>query len=188
MLDLVQFAALFAHKAVVLLIWAIDRQNSKKKKFSRAITGRTPRTSRSTAQHSQEQRKYSARTSRSTAQPENFRWRNQGSRLPRSEERLPKSLFRKRCHFSENSNLFWLQKLGQIMGTYKYQGSLDERRDFWHGENSREQREEDWAFIGAEGFVKIVDFQSFFYLFIFIYSPHLILCLSWILENSIHCI
>ena len=50
-----------------------------------------------------------------------------GGRSPKSEERLPKIAVSKHCRFSIKSTPFWLQKLGQIMGTYKYQGSFDEK-------------------------------------------------------------
>ena len=70
---------------------------------------------------------------------------------------------------------------------------MDEKRgtekDFWHGENSREQEEEeDWAFIGAEGFANHRFSEFFFTLYFFISSSHLILCLSWTLEIIIRCI
>ena len=64
---------------------------------------------------------------------------------------------------------------------------MDEKQDFFDTEKTQENTgEEDWTFIGAEGFVKIIDFQSFSLLFIL--SSHLILCLSWTLEIAIRCI
>ena len=105
----------------------VDRlSNREKSKKCRAIAGRSPKTSRSIA--------------RLKDYPSTF-W---GGCLRASEERAPVSKdaqlpigavvhpkpkndlpvrFRKRCHFYVNSNQFWFQKLGQIMGNYKYQAS-----------------------------------------------------------------
>ena len=46
------------------------------------------------------------------------------------------------------------------MGTYKYQGSLDENKISATKKTQDNKGEEDWAFIGAAWFTKIIDFQS----------------------------